>query len=315
MRMDDGSESDDSSRAPDRPRRPRVRRNKVRVSKARRWIKLLAATGLIGLGLLLLSRWLLTPGPMERTEISPGIFLEVFHLDNPLHGSGAVMVTEAHWDTPGVEIVVRPFDPALLASERHFRLALPSWLVLKNRYQVLMNTTRFGPGERHYNYPGAPVATVESAVADGKWSHIHEHSYMLWWDKHGNATFDTRKPPSDEARRDAKFGMGVQAVQVGSGQVAYGALGGHMDGGPFSQSFIGVDPDRRILWLVAFEHATEKYAAELLAAQGAKFAGRLDSGNGTNMVAGPAARKVFPFIGIRNWRFVGNYIAIRSRPE
>lgn len=247
---------------------------------------------------------------MERKEIAPGVFLAVHHFNQPGTAEGAVMVAEIHWDTPGVEIVMRPFDENL-TPDAHYRLASPSWLAFNYDYLVLMNGTRFGPGDWYKNYPGSPVSTHESSIVKGEWSHVHEHSYLLWWDRDGDAHFEQRKPPTAESRANAYSGIGFQAVQVASGKVREGGLGGHLDGGQFSQSFIGVDPEKKILWLVAYEHTTELFAASFIAERGAQFAARLDSGRGTAMVAGPKAKGVFPFSGIRNERLVGNYVAVR----
>jgi hypothetical protein len=285
------------------------------VQPRRRKPRLFLRVLLVGIGMvlvLLLVRWLLVPGAMERKEIAPGVFLEVHHFNQPGTAEGAVMVAEIHWDTPGVEIVIRPFDESL-SPEAHYRLASPSWLTFIDDYLVLLNGTRFGPGDWYKNYPGSPVYTHETSIVKGEWSHVHEHSYLLWWDRDGGAHFDQTKPPTEESRANAYNGIGFQAVQVAFGKVRKGALGGHLDGGQFSQSFIGVDPDNKIVWLVAYEHTTELFASSFIADRGAQFAGRLDSGRGTAMVAGPRVKGVFPFSGIRNERLVGNYVAVRYK--
>jgi hypothetical protein len=285
--------------------------------RERRWLRRTLTAGVVAavlaLPLMFGLRWLLTPGTIPLTQIAPGVFFECVQLDHPEHGKGAVMITEVHWDTPGVEIVFRPFDESVAEQGAHHRLALPSWMVLRHGYLVLMNTTRFGPGEWYRNLPGTPATCHESTVVDGKWSHIHEHSHMLWWDAEGNATLEARKPPSEPALSEAVMGVGMQAIHVSDGNVNHGSIGGHLDGAPFPQSYLGIDPERKVLWIMAYEHATERYASEFLAARGAKYGGRLDSGRGTANVIGPAARGLIPLLGIRNERLVSNYIAIRYR--
>lgn len=286
---------------------PRERRWKRRL---RRTLKAGVLAVVLAVPLLFVLRWLLTPGTIPLTQIAPGVFFECVQLDHPEHGNGAVMITEVHWDTPGVEIVFRPFDESVADQGAHHRLALPSWMVLRHGYLVLMNTTLFGPAEWHQNFPGFPVRSIESCVVDGKWSHVHEHSYLLWWDKELNAQFETTKPPSELSQREAIMGVGTQAVQVNNGKLQSNANRQQV---PEGQTFLGIDPDRKILWIAAFEQATEHQAAKYLSSRGALFAGRLDTGSSTTKIIGPAARGLFPFVGIRNERLVANYIAIRYR--
>jgi hypothetical protein len=259
-------------------------------------------------------RWLLVPAAMTRREISPGVFLEVHRFDQPGTAEGVAMVAEIHWDHPEVEIIIRPFDEDLLPDDKHYRLTVASWEVLRQDFLLLMNGTLHDPSKWCDNYPGASVRPNESVVVDGKWSHIHEHSYMLWWDRDGNAYFEHTKPPPAECRENAWMGVGLQGVSVLEGNVREEALGDAktvMD----SQSFIGIDTERKILWLAAFEKATAGHAARFMAALGARFAGRLDSGDSTTLIVGPDSRAIRAFTGIRHSRFLGNYIAVRRSSE
>jgi hypothetical protein len=285
--------------------------------KPRRKLRLFLRLLLVGIGMVLvlfLLRWLLVPGAMERKEIAPGVFLEVHHFNQPGTAEGAVMVAEIHWDTPEVEIVMRPFDDELFSEGKHYRLVSPSWEVFRKDYLLLMNGTLFGPDNWDDNYPGKPVKTNESVVVEGVWSHLHEHSYMLWWDKEGNGHFEQTKPPSAECIEKAWSGIGVQGLVIADGQVRESVLGA--DAGVCdSQTFIGMDAERKILWLIAFQNTSPRYAADFVAAAGVRFAGRLDGGDSTTMLVGPAAERVNPFGGIRRSRFIGNYIAVRRSQE
>jgi hypothetical protein len=281
--------------------------------KKRRWWRRTCLAGSIGVltvGGALLARGWLTPGSIPREEIAPGVFLHVDQVSGK-QASGAVMVVEMHWDTPGTEIVMRPLDKQLKTSGRHYRLTAASWEVWRNDYVVLLNGTLVTPADVLSSYPGAAVKSNESVVANGEWSHVHAHSYLLWWDAGGNGYVEPTKPPSAASRENAVNGIGVQALQVATGTLQEATLGTESDALRESRSFIGIDPERRILWLIAFEDATLRYAAGFTAKLGVPFAGQLDSGSATTMIIGPGADEITPFTGIRNSRLLGGYIAIR----
>lgn len=277
----------------------------------KRIVHTLVLAPLLLIGTILLLRWYLTPNVMPRTEISPGVFLEVRELHRPGLAEGKVMIAEIHWDTPGLEIVMRPFDEDLLPKGKHYRLTSPSLEVLKEDYILLMNGTLSHPAEWHQSYPGAAIASNETVIANGVWSHVHEHSYLIWWDAKGNAHVEQSKPPTGACLQSAVIGIGVQGLAAADGKLRLGALSAPESGALDAQSIIGIDPQRRILWLLSFKKASVREAAQIALESGARFVGRLDSGDASTMIIGRSANALFPFSGHRQKRFLGGYIAVR----
>jgi hypothetical protein len=286
-------------------------KRKLRMLTLRVARKLIVAA-LLFVGIAFGLRWFLTPGPMPRTEISPGVFLEVRELNKPGLAEGKVMIAEIHWDTPGLEIVVRPLDENLLRDGKHYRLTSPSLRVFQENYLLLMNGTLSYPHSWYHSLPGSVISSNETVVAKGVWSHFHEHSYLIWWDAEGNGHFEESKPPSQESIAKAVNGIGVQGVAVADGQLRDSALAGPDSDRLDSQSIIGIDPKRRVLWLIAFQRASVREAAGIAIETGARFVGRLDSGDASTMIVGPSAEGVRAFSGFRHQRFLGNYLAVRE---
>jgi len=255
------------------------------------------------------------PTPMERTEIFRGVYLTVEELPRSAHGSGRVMIVEVHWDAPGVRLAGRPYsfshDPADPAAP-HYRLEYADRGLARHGAAVLMNTTRYEPHEFWRSLPGMPVRSHESLVVDGKVSHVHAHSYLLYWDAAGEARLLTRKPPDAESLDEALLGTGMQGISVSEGRPRHQAFGDRhlLD----SRTFIGVDPQRRILWMLAFERASGYLMAERAVEEGVVFGGMLDSGDGTQLLVGRQALGVRAHTGIRHWRPLGAYLMVFADP-
>lgn len=252
----------------------------------------------------------LTPAASIRQEIAPGVFYQAFETDSP-HARGAIMVVEVHWETPGVNVELRPFTDRALDQGRHYTLTFADWVVARRGDMIaFINGTRYTPADYRNTYPGNEVSTVESVVIDGVFSHLHENSYLLWWDSEGNATFETTKPPSEKAQGLARMGIGVQGIGVQNGQSRHQSMVTNETDESRPRSFIGVDSERKVLWLIGFETATIRFMTEFAARQGVMVGGMLDTGTATTMLVGRAADGVRPFTGIRNPRPLGNYISI-----
>lgn len=280
-----------------------------------RWIKrslvAVIATGLLAVGLYQFYR----PAPTSRTEIFKGIFLTVEDLPKSEHGQGRVMIVEVHWDTPGVKLSHRDFlgihspdDP----HAPHFRLTLADWALLREKPAISVNTTRYHPDRYRDSLPGKLVRTLETLVVDSRVSHIHEHSYLMYWDKDMEARILTRKPPSQEALEAAVLGISLQGIQINEGQPGYRSMA-DLDVVD-DRTFIGVDPIRRILWLFAFEAASGRLMIERALQEGVIFGGKVDSGDGTSLLIGYGAKGVKPHTGIRNRRPLGPYLRVFADP-
>ncbi len=277
-----------------------------------RWI---LAIGLCTLAALLIVPVVLQPQAMERTEIFSGVYLTVRDLPRTSHGSGKVMIAEVHWDTPGVSISNREYDYPVNPADPdapHYQLAFADWALAKEQTSLLINTAIYQPDPIYRILPGLPVRSLDTLVVEGRVSHIHPHSYLLYWDTSMEAHLLRTKPPDQTSLGNAQTGIGMGGMQVVDGQPAYEAIEDRER--VFPRTFIGIDPGRRILYLLAFENASAYRMIETAVEAGVVTGGQMDSGRSTNFLTGRSAAAVGPHRGIRGWRPLGPYLVIRADP-
>ncbi|HKJ90541.1 MAG TPA: hypothetical protein VJ960_05375 [Oceanipulchritudo sp.] len=283
--------------------------------RLKRWT--IAILGLSSLALLvtgLLGFWL-RPSPMPRTEIFKGVFLTVEELSRTGLGSGRAMIVEIHWRTPGVRLEHRDFDYPVHPDDPgtpHFNLTFGDWALWRHRPSVLVNTTRYHPSRYRDSLPGMAVRSGETLVVNSRISHRHEHSYLLYWDEEMRAGALTNKPPDPEILEKARLAIGLQGVQVNGGLPRTNTFADLdlLD----DRTFVGIDPEREILFLMAFERASGYLMIDRAVEAGVIFGGQVDSGDGTTLLIGPGARGVPSHSGIRNPRPLGPYLKIIADP-
>lgn len=277
----------------------------------KRWILGLLGACLLGAGLLFALYWFHRPPAMERTEIFRGVYLTVKDLPGSSDGGGKVMIVEIHWNEPGVQLKHRDFDYTFSRDNplaAHYNLEFADWAVLREKPAVLVNTTRYFPEGLLDSLPGKRVRTLETLVVDGQVSHLHEHTYLLFWDQDMEATVQRTKPPSSENLSRAVLGIGLQGIQINEGSISMNAIAETTE--TYARTFIGIDPIQDILYLLAFEKASPRMMLSLARDAGIIFGGQVDSGDATNLIVGPGAQGIRPFSGIRNPRPLGPYLKV-----
>jgi hypothetical protein len=282
----------------------------VRYKKLLRTAAIILAIPFICAILLLSLMKFLEPEPTERMEIYRGVYFTSGTITDPRHGKGHYVVLEIHWDTPGLHFFLRPFSDAAIEKGQHYVLTIPDFEVWRHDLSVLVNATRYDPGDIPRSLPGMKVRSCETVVIEGEVSHLHKHSYLMWWDSEMNAHVEERKPPPCDAIRSAWWGIGLQGLQIRKGKMRFESLADRKK--IMSRTFIGVDPDRRIMWLMAFRAVSGTYMIQRAQHHGVKHGGQLDSGDATNLIIGKNARGVRPFTGIRGYRPLACYIGIKA---
>jgi len=252
---------------------------------------------------------LLHPSAHERKEIYQGVYLRTLDIPEE-YGSGVGMIAEVHWDAPGVELYFRPCYPTTEA-HKQFSLLPADWLSWDADLALAMNSTRYLPGEWYKSYPFRKVDSLETVVWRGLTSHINDKSYMFGWDKAGNFHYELSKPPSRQFLETLEYGLGVQAVNIRDGKIQYDSL--NPDGVRDARTFLGVDPEKKILWLMVFEEITEPGMVELAEQEGVVVGAQLDASDASTLIVGFGARDVMPHTGIRGRRPLANIIGVKAR--
>ena len=271
---------------------------------------LLALIAVVGAGLWVYFFVLLKPDNLIRQEIYKGVFLTVEDIPGQF-GDGKVMIAEIHWDEPGVEMYFRPFRPRA-SGKMHYTLMPADYLRWDADLDLMINTTRYYPEEWWKCFPGKQVNTLETLVWNGRASHIHQNSYMFGWNENEEFLFEATKPPSPEFLEQLKWGIGVQSISLFEGMVREAALGRNVV--EDARTFMAVDPDKKILWLIVGEKISELGINMIASRQGAIFGGQLDTQDASNMIIGSGARGVKTMTGIRGRRMLAATLGIRAEP-
>ena len=284
--------------------------------RIKRWIKRSFILGLIVAALVTAIVFIYRPAPMERTEIFKGVYLTVESVSGTLMGNGRAMIVEVHWKTPGVVVEHRQFDYEFSPDNPrtpHFNLSLLDYALSKEDASILVNTTRYRPHAVTESYPGNPVRSQETIIADGKLSHVHQHSYLLYWDDEMEVHMETTKPPSETGLKTAVLGIGLQGLQIRGGNANMNAIASPER--EYDRTFIGVDPMRQVLYLMVFEKTSAYYLIQRALEAGVVFGGIVDSGGGSHLIIGDqAAAGIRAHTGIRNWRPLAGYLTIHADP-
>lgn len=249
--------------------------------------------------------------PVAETEIFEGVWYGCQVLSPTADGGGPMHWARVDLAAPGVGLYVTPVDPSLDGSGFQYRLRRVGPIARAEGLAVSINACLFTkepwlvPGY----WPGQRANSVETVVADGRASHLWEHTYMLWFDDTLTPTLERRKPPPDAALARAKWAVGGQGVGLAGGRVQ-----GGLSRTPEARTAVGIDPQRRLLFLAVFESASPHRAMEELAGLGAQEGMLLDGGGSTAMTIGPGATGVRPGTVLGGWRPVATHFGVRATP-
>ena len=139
-------------------------------------------------------------------------------------------------------------------------------------------------------------------------SHFYPYNYLVWFEDDLTPHLDMSKPTGDQVLAQARFAVGSQLVVLRDGQVSRWA--GHR---PDRRTAVGVDTQRRQLWLAVFQHASGTLVAETLARAGANDAALLDGGDSSTMYLAPTSAPVRTGTLQGGLRPVPTFLGIRAR--
>ena len=222
--------------------------------------------------------------PQPRAIFS-GVTYGCERLERTEHGHGVLHWVRVELGAPGIELYVTPLDPSAVAQGWQYRLRWIENVVRDEHLAVAINGTLF---TSEYTWrprlPGDLANGVET-VSDHVASHFWEHTYLLWFDDDLDPHLRPSKPPEPAELRQAKWGIGGQAVGLHDGKVWSAS-----DRQPDSRTAIGIDAERKLLFLAVAEWASPHLMLEELAKLGARDAMLLDGGASSAIAIGEGAR-------------------------
>jgi hypothetical protein len=155
--------------------------------------------------------------------------------------------------------------------------------------------------------PGGWARSLETIIADHNVNHIDPNSYLLWFEDDLTPHLEINKPPSAELCRRARWAVGGQAVCIYGGQ--FSKFLNHI---PDARTLIGIDAQRKLLFLGVFDCASEVAAAHFFAAHGVVDAILLDGGSSTCLAIGEGATGIVPRTLVYPERALATVFGIRA---
>ncbi len=247
--------------------------------------------------------------PTAPVEIYSGLTYGCDRMPDTFDTGGLTHWVRADLKVPGVSIYVTPKDPDAVQHGYEYKLKYTSNHVIDYQLAAAVNGTLFGSESWWIRLPGDYAYSNETVVSDHVVNHVHQHSYLMWWDDDGMGHQEENKPPPEYALLHAKWGISGQQVVMVDGQVHVQA-----DRAPDKRTMIAADPANRIIWIACFDRASGRTAALQMAAKGAKFGMLVDGGTSVAMAIGAKAKNVRPGTVTGNWRPVATVFGFRANP-
>ena len=224
-------------------------------------------------------------------------------------GHGTLHWVRIELGAPGIELYVTPLEPSAVESGFQYRLRWIDDVVRNEGLAVAINGALFtSKPDWRPRLPGDLAKGVETVVADHVTSHFWEHTYLLWFDDNLNAHLGPSKPPKPEELRAAKWGIGGQGVGLQGGKL-WSGIGRKPD----SRTAIGIDAERKLLFLAVAEWASPRLVLEQLAKLGARDAMLLDGGGSSAIAIGEGGRDLARGALFGGWRPVATFFGVRAR--
>ncbi len=284
-------------------RRPTRRRRTLRAV-------LLLAVLLAALGLpVLANSWLTRRQPTPPTQIFRGVTYTCLDA-NETECTGLVHLVKVDLTAPGIQIYLTPLNQEAVAQGWQYRLDSAPAVLEREQLSIVVNATFFTSDSGWIQQIGDLARSVQTIVADGQVNHLDPNSYLLWFDSDLTPHMEFEKPPSPARLRQVRWGIGGGAIPLWKGKLREGAANHAID----RRTAIGIDSERKLLWLAAFEHASPIGVARILAQQGAQDGFLLDGGHSTAMALGPQAARVPPGALLRGARPVATFFGVRAEP-
>jgi hypothetical protein len=242
--------------------------------------------------------WLCRPKPMAATQIFRGVTYTCQPLDPGGEGTGLLQLITVDLTTPGLELFIPPTDRSLADNGDEYRLSWTPWVAWSENLSVTVNGTLYRAAWPH-RMPGARGQSTETIVANHAVNHVDPNSYLLWFEDDLTPHLEPHKPPPAAALAKAKWGIGGQADWISNG--GFNPCLGHE---PLRGTYLGINPDRKLLFIAVFDNASTTTVANMLAKRGVTDLINVDSGASTSLTIGSGAAGIWP--RTTTWPHCGN---------
>ncbi|MCE9590294.1 MAG: phosphodiester glycosidase family protein [Planctomycetes bacterium] len=292
-----------------KPRQPKTaaeKRRRVRRTHRLRQavLALLAAVALVG-GYL----WYSHRGPMPPTAIFQGVTYQCEQLPVSAETGGKLHLVTVDLNTPGVEFFVTGISGSAATEGYDYHLSMATGAAREDDLAVLINGTYFSANTWWVPLPGDLARARETIIVPSQASRREAENYLLWLDDKLTPHVERAAPANAEALAKAKWGIGGLDLAVLDGQPQKLS-----SAKPGPRTLLGVDTQKKLLFMAVFEKASYDAAARILAQHGVKDAITLSGGYSSVMVIGDEAKNVRPGAVVGGWRPLATFVGVRARP-
>ena len=248
--------------------------------------------------------------PVTPTLIFQGVTYGCERLESDEQGSGLVHWVRVDLTAPGIELFVTPLDPQAVKQGWQYRLQRTETVLDQQELAVVINAVYFTSESGWMPRSGDLARSSEASIAQYIVSHVPESTYMLCFDEQLVPRIEDSWPRNETTQRRYLWGLGGQGgALLRHGQIYRGTSQKPTD----ARTAIGIDREKRLLFLAVFENASElRHVAEAVAT-GRVDGLLLDGGHSTSMAMGADARGVQPGVLLGRWRPVATHFGIRAR--
>lgn len=278
----------------------------MRWRRRRLFVGLVLLVAAVGIGWY----WWDLRAPVPPTEIYQGVTYGCERLKVDDEGRGLMHWVRVDLTAPGIELFVTPLDPEAVKHGWQYRLEHTCDVVKKEQLAVGINGTFFYSDSGWIRMTGDLARSVGAMIADYVVTDVPPSTYMLCFDDHLVPSIERSWPPKDSPPRRFRWGLGGQGgPMLWQGQVYPETSRKPID----ARTAVGIDREKRRLFLAVFEHASERRALDKLVELGAVDGMLLDGGTSTCMALGAEARGIRPGVLVGGWRPVATNFGVRAR--
>jgi hypothetical protein len=225
--------------------------------------------------------WWTAPTPHPSVELASGITYVCQQYDEEeIRGLAHVITVDLN--TPGLRLYLTPLERNAVEAGWEYKTCWPPTVAAQENLVVAINGTLFSTNRPEWAvWPGTLSRSEETVIADHVENHVDPNSYLLWFDDQLTPHLEKQKPPPAEVCQRAKWGIGGQSWSLEGGVPT-----------PWQhhernwRTILGIDPEKKLLFLGAFDSASQFRAAQILAEHGAVQAIFLDGGSSTCLTFG-----------------------------
>jgi len=258
------------------------------------------------------------------TEIYQGVSYLSKRLPDDPEGRGMMHLIRVDLNVPGTGVYVRPYFQTEADPQAGFyHLEYPWQFAKREHLAVTVNGTYFSPLQPAFALPGplrklcfygglasqsGPLVIDHHVVGD------KGHGVFIWLDD--DLTPHMRNHSWRQNLKDLEIGRFaftnwypmVQDGQLGTGAVPVKISQLH------ARTALGIDTDKRLLYLAGFERASYLMVARQLMLEGVRDAITFDGGGSSCLTIGEEARHIQPGTVLGGLRPVGTMVGIRANP-